>query len=108
MTVLLVGNPLSKDPPEDAKDQADQNLDWAMKCQLPDGSTCVESETEEDSEARYGDDVVGRAGSNDKSGYSLADSISLLYEGNKAGNNHSWGNTRQDKPQKETRNHWES
>ena len=62
MTMLLVWNPLGKDPPEDAENEANENLNRTVERQFPDGSTCVEGETKKDSEARDGNHVVGRAG----------------------------------------------
>ena len=90
MTVLFVGNPLSKDPPEDTKDQADQNLNGSVKGQLPHGRACIKGKTEEDSEAGDGDDVVGRASCNDKGRDAFSNSIASLGERHQAGNDNGW------------------
>ena len=97
MTVLFVGNPLSKDPPEDAKDQADQNLNGSVKGQLPHGRAGIKGETEEDSETGDGDDVVGRASCNDKGRDAFSNSIASLGERHQAGNDNGWRNSGQNK-----------
>merc|ERR1719376_430259 len=99
--VLFVGNPLGKDPPEDAKDQADQNLNGSVKGQLPNRRAGIEGKTEEDSEAGDGDDVVGRASCNDKGGDALSNSIPSLGKGHQAGYDYGWRDSCQNKSQHE-------
>lgn len=84
MTMLLVWNPLCKDPPEDAENEANENLNRSVESQLPDGSTCVEGETEKDSKARDGNHVVGRACCDHKGGDPLGNSKASLGEGHQA------------------------
>ena len=91
--MVLMGQVLGKESPTNTKTETYQNFYWSMQNLVQKVPILYESNPKKNPKATDSNNIISRASSNDKSRDALADPISLLYERNKAGNNHSWGNT---------------
>ena len=73
--VVLVGDPLRQEAPEDAEGEADEDLDGAVQGELQRVRVLVEGDAEEDPEAADGDHVVRGAGGDHQGGDTLGNSV---------------------------------
>ena len=75
MWVVLVGDPLRQEAPEDAEGEADEDLDGAVEGELQRVRVLVEGDAEEDPEAADGDHVVRGAGGDHQGGDTLGHAV---------------------------------